>query len=188
MILLNSQSLANTKVIALRCLSNKFIGETMILSQQEAQRLFELPKKTFSAYSINFPPEGEKLTLECFSEEKRYIFQADIDRSGLIKPKLKFQNRYNKVFVLRRLEIIGPPHKNPPDALEFDYLKKYENMEIPCPHLHIYIEGFNDKWAIPVSDLNDLSILTGDTPYEVMTKFFKYCNIEIPKFEITLFS
>jgi hypothetical protein len=160
----------------------------MILSQQEAQRLFELPKRIFSEYAIRFPSEGERITLECLSYSRRYVFQADIDRSGMIRSKLKFQNRYNRIFILRRLEIIGPPHKNPPDALQYDFLKKYENMEIPCPHLHIYVEGFNDRWAIPISDFDGFSMLPGDTPYEIMIKFFKYCNIDIPNFEITLFS
>ena len=160
----------------------------MELSQKEAQALFELPKFFFHEFKISFPGEGEKLTLEFYSKNKRYVFQADIDRSGFIKPKLKFQNRYNKIFILRRLEIIGPPHKNPPDSLGFDFLKSYENLEIPCPHLHIYIEGFNDKWAISLADVDELNITQEDTPFEIMTKFFNYCNIELPNFEVTLFS
>ena len=35
-----------------------------------------------------------------------------------------------------RLDLDGPPHRNPDEA------------EIPCPHLHIYSEGFGDKWAM----------------------------------------
>ncbi len=160
----------------------------MELTQEEAKRLFELPKHFFNEFKLTFPSEGEKLTLECYSKDKRYIFQADIDRKGYIKPKLKFQNRYNKIFILRRLEIIGTPHKNPPDCLGFDFLKKYENLDIPCPHLHIYYEGFNDKWAIPLSDVIELNIPATETPYGIMTKFFNYCNIEIPNFEVTLFT
>ena len=39
--------------------------------------------------------------------------------------------------VLLRLDIDGPPHRNP------------DGEEIPCPHLHTYREGFGVKWAIP---------------------------------------
>ena len=36
-----------------------------------------------------------------------------------------------------RLDIEGPPHRNP------------DGQEVPCPHLHIYREGYGDKWAVP---------------------------------------
>ncbi len=46
------------------------------------------------------------------------------------------QNRARQAFVLIRLDIDGPPHRNPNDE------------EIACPHLHVYREGYADKWAI----------------------------------------
>ena len=86
----------------------------MYITQEEADKLFQIKKKTFSEYQLIFPSADEKLTIECYSENKRYQFQADINRKGYVKPKLGFMNRYNKVVVLRRLDIIGPPHTNPP--------------------------------------------------------------------------
>lgn len=159
----------------------------MELNQIEAERLFRLPKKFFEEYNLIFPSEGEKLTLECFSENKRYSFQADINRKGFVKPKLGFQNRYNKIFILRRLDIIGSPHTNPPDAKEFDFLSMYSNKEIPCPHLHLYFEGFNDKWALPLENITEIEIKESDSPYDIMIKFFNYCNIEAPNFDLRLF-
>jgi hypothetical protein len=37
-----------------------------------------------------------------------------------------------------RLDLDGPPHTNP------------DGQEIPCPHLHVYREGFGTKWALPL--------------------------------------
>jgi len=36
-----------------------------------------------------------------------------------------------------RLDLDGPVDRNP------------DGEEILCPHLHIYREGFGDKWAVP---------------------------------------
>ena len=35
--------------------------------------------------------------------------------------------------------LAGRQHRNPDDA------------EVPAPHLHIYREGYGDKWAVPAS-------------------------------------
>jgi hypothetical protein len=61
-----------------------------------------------------------------------------------------------------RLDLDGPPHRNP------------DNVEIPCPHLHIYREGYGDKWAVPAPAdryTNTLDVFaTFDT-------FMTHCNI-----------
>ena len=51
--------------------------------------------------------------------------------------------------ILFRLDIDGPPHENP------------DGTDVPCPHLHVYREGYADKWAFPIipaqfSDTTDL--------------------------------
>jgi hypothetical protein len=45
---------------------------------------------------------------------------------------------------------------------------------MPCPHLHLYREGYADKWAFPVpgasfSNLADLWVTLDD--------FMRYCNV-----------
>jgi len=159
----------------------------MELTQEESDKLFKLKKKIFSEFQLIFPSSGDKLTIECYSENKRYQFQADINRRGYIKPKLGFMNRYNKVVILRRMDIIGPPHTNPPEAIGLDLFDEFANTEIPCPHLHFYIEGFNDKWALPLEKVVEISITDEDSPYDIMLKFFNYCNIEEPNFDLNLF-
>lgn len=159
----------------------------MEISTQEAERLFKMPKKRFEEYLVKFPEEGKKLTLEFISDDKRYNFQGDINRQGHIKAKLGFQNRYNKVIILRRLDIIGSPHTNPPDAGGDEFLMNLQGKELPCPHLHFYVEGYDSRWALPLAMVDDLNIKDTDRPSEITEKFFHYCNLEVPKFELRLF-
>jgi hypothetical protein len=55
-----------------------------------------------------------------------------------------------------------------------------------CPHLHLYREGFGDKWAFPVppevfSDVENL--------WQALQDFMRFCNIiEPPLFERNLLS
>ncbi len=67
--------------------------------------------------------------------------------------------------VLVRLDIEGAPHRNP------------DGQEVPTPHIHVYREGYGDKWAVAVSpkDFSD----TTDV-FQAMEDFMSYCNITQP--------
>jgi len=89
----------------------------------------------------------------------------DIGTSSIKLSKLMFQNRARTTAILVRLEIDGSPHRNPDDT------------EVPCPHIHLYREGFNDKWAFPVPsehfrDLTD--------KYITLEDFMRFCHIVQP--------
>ena len=89
----------------------------------------------------------------------------DITRGRIRLTKATYQNRARLAIVLLRLDIDGPPHRNPDDA------------EIPCPHLHIYREGFGDKWALPAPidrypDTSDL--------FSTFDAFMRQCNVTSP--------
>ena len=155
----------------------------MSISQEEAIRLFQMKKLPVKSIAFVYPHEGEKIEIELQSQDKRFSFSADINRSGNKAKKFILQNRTNKVYILRRLDFIGSPHRNPPEEIEDEFLSQYAGKEIQCPHLHIYQEGFNDKWAIPLSDVIDFKINNEDDLYEIMKKFFNYCNIDQLKFQ-----
>lgn len=76
--------------------------------------------------------------------------------------KITFQTRARKAVVLVRLDIDGPPHRNP------------DGEEIGCPHIHLYREGYGDKWAYPLPD--ELKCVL-DNPYNLLDKFMDYCHI-----------
>jgi len=72
-----------------------------------------------------------------------------------------------------RLDIGGAPHRNP------------DGEEIPCPHLHIYREGFGDKWAVLAPEAHYSNL---DDLYRTLEDFMRHCNIvEPPKIQPGLF-
>src|SRR5271166_3022046 len=83
-----------------------------------------------------FPAAGESIALELTSVDQRENFMLDVTRARIKLTKATYQNRGRQAIVLLRLDLDGPPHRNP------------DGEEIPCPHLHIYREGFGDKWAV----------------------------------------
>jgi hypothetical protein len=77
--------------------------------------------------------------------------------------KLKFQNRVRTVIVLARLDVDGSPHTNP------------DGQTIPGTHLHLFREGYDDKWAYPLNP-GVFTLLTD--PGTTFQEFCAFCSIE----------
>ena len=150
-----------------------------MLTQAEADALIALKKKRISNASYNFPSSGEILTIPIISIDERESFLLDINRKGSIRlTRCTYQERYRGIFILVRLDIDGPPHTNPEvDIVPLPYLIPYNGQTIQCPHLHLYVEGFMDKWAIPAPP-NEFPNTTD--LYNTLEDFFRYCNIIEP--------
>lgn len=133
-----------------------------MLTQQEADALLTLGKYDFSNGEYKFPYMGGSLRLSLHSMDKKETFNLDVTRGYVVLEKITFQTRARKAIVLVRLDIEGPPHRNP------------DGEEITCPHIHLYREGYGDKWAYPLPD-ELKSVL--DRPYELLDKFMDYCHI-----------
>jgi hypothetical protein len=106
------------------------------ITQAEADALIAMEKHRADDKQYLFPIPGEQLAMPLMSFDKRETFMLDITRSQIKLTKVTYQNPARQVILLR-LDLNGPPHRNPDDT------------EIPCPHLHIYREGYGDKWAVP---------------------------------------
>jgi len=134
-----------------------------MLTQKQVDCLLVLLKKLSSFNSIEFPTLGSCLILDAVDVDERESFLLDVQRKGKLKPtKCTYQKRYQSVEILLRLDIDGPTHDNP------------DGESVPCPHIHIYREGYADKWAYPLPaaafpDATDLVI--------TLTDFLKYCKI-----------
>jgi hypothetical protein len=107
------------------------------LTQDEAANLMAMEKRAVDDKDLFFPRPGEGLAIPLTSLDKRENFMLDVTRAQIKLTKATYQNRARAVIILMRLDLDGPPHRNP------------DGKEIPCPHLHIYREGFGDKWAVP---------------------------------------
>jgi hypothetical protein len=81
------------------------------------------------------------------STDRREQFALNVERGGRTRARLKYQTRVRRVFVLARLELGGPRHRNPPEAA-------YKGGEwIGGTHLHLYREGFEDRVAFELADV-----------------------------------
>ena len=133
-----------------------------MLTKEEANILISsLKHLLYEKNVLVFPEPGEKMLLNCKDgNNNNYII--DVSR-GRIKPsKGTYQTRHNKSTILIRVDIDGPPHDNP------------DGKEIPCPHIHIYREGFEDKWALPLH--REISTNPQDL-IQVLIDYFSYNNI-----------
>ena len=108
---------------------------------------------------------GQSLVLPLQSADKREHFMLDLSRGRIDLRKVKMQNRGRQVVVLVRLDLGGAPHRNPDD------------IEVPAPHLHIYREGFGDKWAVAVPADRFRNI---DDVWGTLEDFIRFCNITQP--------
>lgn len=137
------------------------------LTQAEADLLINMPKVRTNEQVWDYPSFGGSISIPLTSRDKKENFILDVSRGQIDLLKGKYQNRGRQVVVLIRLDFGGAPHRNP------------DGTEIACPHLHLYREGFADKWAIEVP--RDRFQGLADF-WQTLQDFMRYCNIIEPPF------
>jgi len=108
------------------------------LTQADADALLAMEKHRVDDTAYDYPGLGGAIRIPLQSPDKRESFILDVTRSQVNLAKGTYQNRARSVIVLARLDFGGAPHRSPDD------------QDIPCPHLHLYREGYGDKWAVSV--------------------------------------
>ena len=105
--------------------------------------------------------------------ETRDTFILDYYIGTIELKKFTYNKRYRNTIILLRFDSSGR-HTNPNGQI-FD-----------GPHVHIYRENYDDKYAFHVSEIG---IGTGDLKKaEVLEKFLQYCNVvNCPTMQHTLF-
>lgn len=150
----------------------------MELKKDEVYSLFTIKKFPCQRATIEFPMAGEYIEVELQNETGRIKFQSDINRANRIAEKVTFQLRHKKIYSIRCLDLSGN-HKNPPPPVPDEIFDGYAEYEFKYEdHVHFCVEGYNERWALPLSVLEEIGILPTDDIYEKMSKFFKYCNVE----------
>jgi hypothetical protein len=116
------------------------------LTQQDADFFFGMEKIPEEEKEYQFPISGQKLIIPFTSSDKRENVLFDIYRGSISIFKITYQNRVRKAFILRRLDLNGPMHVNPEvETVPLPILQLYNGKKIPTPHLHLYIEGYDEK-------------------------------------------
>jgi hypothetical protein len=144
------------------------------LTQDEADALMEMEKCRVDEKEYLFPQPGERISIPLTSPNKRESFMLDVTRAQIKLTKATYQDRARQVIILMRLDLDGPVHRNP------------DGEEILCPHLHVYREGYGDKWAVPAPTDRYTNTLDLFATFEA---FMLHCNItDPPRIEKGLFS
>lgn len=133
------------------------------LSQAEADALLRMEKFRIDSTLHAFPDLGGHIQIALRSQNQREFFSLDISRRR-IALTTKYQTRGRQSLVLVRLDF-NSPHRNPDDT------------EVGVPHLHLYREGFGDKWAyaVPENMLKNPS-----DAWQVLLDFMTYCSVMEP--------
>jgi len=134
---------------------------SFLLTQQEAEALLALEKHYRGSDRFSFPSLGGALRIPLHSDDHREEFSLDIYRARIELRKNTFQSRARKAVILARVDLCGALHRNP------------DGEEIPCPHLHLYREGWGDKWAVPLPDVFG----NPEDSWAVMSEFMNFCNV-----------
>lgn len=136
------------------------------LAQHVADALFAMEKHRVSDEMISFDSLGQSENIRLVSSDETENFFLDLSRGRQSLIQVKMQNRARGSVVLARLELNGPPHRNPKSK-----------VLLHCPHLHVYRENFGDSWAepVPAHTFSDLS-----NELTTLREFMRFCNITRP--------
>jgi len=134
------------------------------LTQSEADALLAMSKRRKDTITYRQPPHRGKLLVPLEDLTGREMFLLDISRGGISLERRTYQTRARQTAILARLDF-GSPHRNP------------DEEEIGVPHLHLYREGFGDKWAFPVPTEH---FPTPADPWRTLFDFMTFCKIVEP--------
>lgn len=143
-----------------------------LLSQSDADALLRMEKERANDDVVAFPDLGGRIEVPLLSRDHRESFSLDINRKR-IALTTGYQTRGRQTIVLARLDFAAP-HRNP------------DGEEVGVPHLHLYREGFGDRWAFPVpADM----LSAPDDARRVLHDFMAYCQVVVtPNITFGLFA
>jgi hypothetical protein len=138
------------------------------LTQAEADALIVMSKAFADTSRISLPP-GIDESRGLIGADPKERFLLDIWRGTIRLSKFRYQTRGRQIVVLVRLCIDGAPHTNP------------DGTRLAGSHLHLYREGYEDKWAQPID--TGAFRNTAD-PWQTFEDFCTFCNITgLPPFQ-----
>lgn len=142
------------------------------LTQSDAESLIKNKKivKNIRPIEFNYPIRGGVLEIEVIDEFKNeYVIGIRQRKIELIKRSHNL--RYAKSVTLIRIDY-DREHCNP------------DGNNVGIPHIHVYKEGFNDKFAYKLSDYG--IIIENQTDIkELLNKFLEFINADEVKINTT---
>ena len=136
-----------------------------MLTQTEADQFMQMVKHFVRPPATITIPPGADDTYELAGPNNRETFLLDVWRGTLRLSKLKYQNRVQTAVILVRLDVDGAPHTNP------------DGEKLLATHMHLFKEGFDDRWAHPV---DHAKFSMPSDPGTTFHEFCAFCKIEAP--------
>jgi len=136
----------------------------MVITQNDAQSLIQMDKERVDDQKYLFPSLTRTTAIPLLSFDGKEEFSLDIHECQIRLAKLTLQNRARVTIILIRLDLAGPPHMNP------------DGQFITGPHIHIYREGFGDRFAEPLP----ATFINPQDKYQTLQDFLKYCHVTKP--------
>lgn len=136
----------------------------MLLTQDEFEYILGLEKEFSENDNILLGPNPISWSRDIKSKTTKDMFILGFRRASIEVKKFTYNKRFRSCITLLRYDSMGA-HTNPVGTDE----KRFDG-----PHVHLYREGFEDKWAFPVSSIG---VDSSDDISGVLAKIFKYCNI-----------
>lgn len=122
--------------------------------------------------SIQLGPAPIHWTRQINSSATNDIFLLDFYRGSFELSKYTINKRYRQTIIMLRYDNAGR-HTNPDGVL-------FEGQ-----HVHLYKEGYNDKFAFPVSVID---VTDNDSMEVVFNKIMQFCNVKkFPSIEVPMF-
>lgn len=140
-------------------------AEYIFLMEQD--KIFEDP-----ITPIQLGPAPLQWVRQINSLTSKEVFLLDFYRGSFELSKYTINKRYRQTVIMLRYDNDGR-HTNP-DGVFFE-----------GAHVHLYREGFNDKFAFPISKMN---VSSTDTIEEIFKKILHFCNIkQMLTIEVSMF-
>lgn len=134
----------------------------MELTQALADRYRLSPKRLKNGGTLNLNAEFKIIGEELISDEFGDIFKLDLRKNKIELKVLNCNTRANDCFVIARLDVNDREHKNP------------DGTKVGETHLHIYKEGYNDRYAYDPSKYGFSNY--NDVPALIL-QFANFCKI-----------
>jgi|ERR1019366_698503 hypothetical protein len=145
----------------------------MAITQSEFDFLMN-EDKSFDdlASPIQLGPAPIQWTRQINAVTIKEIFLLDFYRGSFELSKYTINKRYRQTVILLRYDN-GGRHTNPDGVL-------FEGA-----HVHLYREGFNDKFVFPISEIG---VDNSDSMDKVFDKIMHFCNVKkFPIIEVSMF-
>ena len=144
----------------------------MSIPQREYDYLMSVEKVFSETDDIELGPAPIRWQRNINAIQSREAFILDFYRGSFELRKYTTNKRYRQTIIFLRYDSMGR-HTNP-DGTTFD-----------GPHVHLYREGFNDRFAFPVTEIGVDSSLAME---EVFQKILSYSNvIQVPQIHLSIF-